>query len=402
VLCPRVDEVQRFDGFGPSVLASDTEPAAVEWVPPADLRSSRRVIRQRVTAAPGVYGMVNAEGELIYVGKSKRLRDRLLTYFSSNAAPSKARRIIRQTKRVLWERAPTELAALVRELELIRRFEPRYNVQGQPGRLRPAYIALGRGPAPYVYVTTKPSPRDGMAFGPVRGVRLHRRVARLVNNGFQLRDCPATRRIRFADQLELFDRERPPRCHRREFGMCLAPCAAGCSRGEYAERVRAARDFLQGRDVSLLDELEAGMRSAAARRQFEIAANLRDAREALVQLDRRLGRLREARRRYTFVYPMPGYGGGESWCLVRGGHLIAACKAPRGRRSAQECLALVEGVYSANGRDGCDGRPEDLDMLQLVGSWFDEHPEEYRRTLAPDRAAAICRAKACDFVADPL
>ena len=98
--------------------------------PPARVVRSRHSPEQRPTGnpevdppgaphAPGVYGMVDRDGELIYVGQSKSLRNRLVSYFAGSA-PSKARRIIAHTHRLVWETAPDELAALLRQLELIR------------------------------------------------------------------------------------------------------------------------------------------------------------------------------------------------------------------------------------------------------------------------------------------
>ena len=102
------------------------------------------MIRREVPCAPGVYGMVDRQGELIYVGQSKSLRNRLVSYFAGSA-PCKAQRIIAHAQRLLWETAPDEFAALLRELELIRRRRPQFNVRGQPNRRRPPYLILGRG-----------------------------------------------------------------------------------------------------------------------------------------------------------------------------------------------------------------------------------------------------------------
>jgi excinuclease ABC subunit C len=394
VLRPLVDEIRSFEGFGPCLLASDGEPPAAELVRCADARATRKLIRQRVAPAPGVYGMISAEGELIYVGKSRRLRDRLVSYFSGGSPPSKAQRIIRHTQRLVFEKAPGELAALLRELELIRRWRPRYNVRGQPRRMRKAYLCLGRGPAAHAYLAGKPSRRADVLFGPVRGGRHARRLVRLLNDCFGLRDCAAAVPILFSDQRELFAQKRPARCLRHEFGTCLGPCVGACSSREYAERVAAARDFLVGRDRSVLRRLEHEMRSAAGARQFERAASLRDTWEALGELAGQLRRLREVRRRYTFVYPMAGYGG-EAWCLIRHGHVVAATDAPGDAERARRGLELIGQVYGEEGGNGAGQTPEDLDMLQLVASWFQHRPEELARTLSPEDAAGFCRARAC-------
>ena len=395
MLRPLIENVQVFDGFGPCLLACDAEVPAVDLDLPRDRRSARRLIRRHCLPVPGVYGMIDAEGELIYVGKSKGLRNRLLSYFSKTSEPSKARRIVERTRRLVWEAAPGEFAALIRELELIRRFRPRFNVRGQPRRLRRAYVAVGRGPAAYVYLTFRPSARDDALFGPVRGKRRYRRAVRLLNDWFQLRDCSGRVPIRFSDQLELFGKGRAARCLRHEFGTCLAPCAAGCTRREYANRVRRAESFLRGRDVSLLGRLEAEMRSAAADAQFERAAAVRDTWEELRGLHQQLQRLEEARQRYSFIYPISGYRDRETWCLIHRGHVVAAAPSPRFGRSARRCLDLIERTYSTNGTSRSPHPPEDLDGIHLVSAWFRQYPEEFGRTLSPKEAVRICRAKAC-------
>ena len=155
-----------------------------------DSRETRKVIRREAPCAPGVYGMVDRDGTLIYVGQSKSLRDRLVSYFAGSA-PRKARRIISHTHRLLWVTAPDEFAALLRKLELIRRWRPRFNVRGQPNRRRPAYLILGQGPASHVYLAGAPAKGDTLVFGPVRASRSCRRAVRALNDYFQLRACAA-------------------------------------------------------------------------------------------------------------------------------------------------------------------------------------------------------------------
>src|SRR5437899_4372064 len=110
----------RFVAFGPSkLLPTDSAPLSrIEGKRPISLRNQ---VGKSCPRLPGVYGMLNAEQELIYVGKAKCLRSRLLSYFRTKSRDRKAAHIIRQSRWIVWERAPSEFAALVRELELIRR-----------------------------------------------------------------------------------------------------------------------------------------------------------------------------------------------------------------------------------------------------------------------------------------
>ncbi len=377
-----------FDGFGESELTPAGHPATGDLELCADQRACRGLVRSRCQPVPGVYGMIDDQGQLIYVGKSKALQKRLLSYFSQGDTASKARRIIARTRRLVWELAGHEFSALVRELELIRRWRPRFNVRGQPRRLRSYYLCLGRGPAGHAYLAARPAPRSQWLFGPVRS--RWKDAVRTLNDCFQLRDCSDRVPIRFRDQLELFSQQPAPGCLRHELGACLGPCAAACTQASYDERVLAAKRFLEGSDRSLLDRLHADMRSAAAVRQFERAAYLRDLWRELAALADHLESLRDARRRFSFVYPLPDSGGAWRWVFVRHGQVVAASEAPRNRPTTRRCLKLLEETYRSD-PDPLHQPREDHDMLLLVNGWFRQFPEEFGRTITPDDAIAMCQ-----------
>ena len=360
---------------------------------PADRLDRRRAIREHCRPIPGIYGMIDAQGELIYVGKSKSLCDRLLSYCTPAAEESKSGRIIQRAVRLVWETAADEFAALLRELELIRRFRPQFNVQGQPERLRRSFVCLGRSPAAYAYLAGSPSARSDFCFGPLPGVTRWRDAVRRLNDVFGLRDCSDRVPIRFADQRELFVEPRAPACIRHELGTCLGPCAARCTSGDYADRLAAAAAFLRGDEDTLLPRLEATMRSAAAAGQYERAATVRDTLADLGRLREQLQCLTDARGHYRFVYPLPASRGGETWYLLRRGQVAAAVRAPRDRRSADRCLDRLDTVYFHPPEDS-PPMPEDLDFLLLVPSWFKRHPGELLRTLTPEAAAEACRNRA--------
>jgi excinuclease ABC subunit C len=366
-----------FTGFGPTAYTPDgapAQPAAVRGSRPARLRAA---VRRACPRQPGVYGMLDAAGELVYVGKAKCLRTRLLSYFRPNSRDPKAGRIVEAARVVAWEPAACEFAALLRELELIRRWRPRFNVQGQPRRLRRCYVCVGRRPAPYVFLAPKPPATASVCFGPAPNGNTLREAVRRVNDWFRLRDCPQKQTMVFADQRELFPVERSPGCLRHEIGACLAPCAAACSRGDYSASVRAALRFLEGADESPVQGLERAMHAAAAAQEFERAAVLRDKWQALKWLSRHLGRVRQAARR-SCVYPRPGRDG-EVWYLIDRGRVRAVIPAPRGD----------EGRV-ARAPDGFDGGAaagtlslDEIDEALLIDAWFRRHPAEKERTLGP-------------------
>ncbi|MBY0523060.1 MAG: GIY-YIG nuclease family protein [Gemmataceae bacterium] len=375
-----------FAGFGPNRLYPWPEPNTLHQVHARPGRSLRAAVRQECPRHPGVYGMVNARNELIYVGKAKSLRTRLLSYFRKRGQDPRARRIIQQARSIVWEFAPSDFAALLRELELIRRWQPRCNVQGQPRRRRRTFLCLGRRPAPYAFLSARPPSGAVACFGPLfSGPRATEAVRRL-NDWFGLRDCPQKQEMVFADQAELFPVLHSAGCLRLEIGTCLGPCAAACSRTAYDDRVQAARAFLEGNDRTPLDSLHKDMSAASEAMAFERAGMLRDKLAALQWLFDHLDRLRQARDRHTCIYPVSGHGGRDLWYLIRRGWVAAALPTPRDDDSRRAAEALIESVYGQPSIGTEPTRLEEIDGVLLVAAWFRKRPEERTRAINPHGA----------------
>ena len=231
---------------------------------------------------PGSTGCTDPDDEPLYVGKSVRVRTRLLSYFRAPRG-EKSWDLIRETSRIEWDYIPNEFYALIREMKLIQRWQPRFNVQHKRRRI---YA--------FVKVTHERAPRVGSG-EPRRGGQCHLlralspRVRALADTVRQLvhvlglRDCPATTPVFFNDQLEMFEAGRLPHCIRAEIRTCLAPCCGATSAAEYRAAVELARRFLEGRAEAPLAELERTMRSAAERLDFEYAAVLRDRLDRLTE-----------------------------------------------------------------------------------------------------------------------
>jgi excinuclease ABC subunit C len=365
---------QAFTGLGPSLLrpVADAPLTIVTGRRPRQLRTA---VREQCPRKPGVYGMVDPSGELIYVGKAKNLRSRLLSYFRPNSRDPKAGHIVGCTVLLAWEEGPSEFAALLRELELIRRWRPRFNVAGQPNRQRRSYLCLGREPAPYLFASSRPPGTAEAVFGPLPGFRRPREVVRRLNDAFRLRDCPQAQSMVFAEQNELFAVERRAGCIRLELAACLGPCAAACTRAGYREAVRAAQAFLAGEDRGLIEAMERDMAEAAAGMQFERAAALRDKLEQIVWLDRCLTRLREAQQ-HSFVYPVASARGGELWYAIRRGRVVAVVEKPADE-DAPRVAGMLAGIVGA--RDVGPLSLEEVDGVLLVDGWFRRYPGELTR-----------------------
>lgn len=374
----------RFVDFGPTACVPagiERRTARLEGTRPAQLRAQVRLL---APARPGVYGMIDQGEQLIYVGKAKNLRVRLHSYFRKKGRPAKAGRMIGLTRSIVWEILPSEFASLLRELELIRRWRPRCNVQGQPLRRRLAFICLGRAPAPHLYLSRTITSRVQAAFGPITaGARAVDAVRRL-NDYFRLRDCPQPQEMIFPDQPELFPGVRDPGCLRMEIGACLGPCTGLCVRGDYDAQAKKARAFLTGNDLSLLADLRGRMETAAKAQEFERAAGLRDRWAVLQWLADRLARIRQAQADMSFIYPVAGWDGSTTWHLIHGARPIAAVAKPRDAADGKKAAERIEAVYRhASGL--LDGY-EHADSMMVVMQWFRKHPGERKNCFPPTAA----------------
>ncbi|NNJ27816.1 GIY-YIG nuclease family protein [Alienimonas chondri] len=403
-----------FQAFGPNPFAAPGPPAPLHVVEARQKKTLKDRMRAACPRRPGVYGMVDAAGRLIYVGKSKALRTRLLSYFGKSAQGEKAAKIIRETRTLVWEETGTDFASLLRELQLIRTWRPRWNVKDQPRSRRPRYLCVGRGPARCVFVTTAP-PKDAVAFGPFRGRRLLTTAAEALNHHFGLRDCTGKVTLHWADQAELFPSDKRPGCLRIDLGTCLGPCAGACTRSAYAAREEACLRWLRGLSEAADGEdpaatLAERMGRAAREMRFETAAKLRDSAAAVEWLATRLADLRTVRETFHFVYPTVAGGGGPDgkpeknrdaggpedgrrlWYLIERGHVAGVVHDPvadrRRRKPAERALAAWVDDGRLLPRHHIPPHP----TVNLTGHWFRTKPEELGGVLTPAEALEACRS----------
>ncbi|MBI1833160.1 MAG: GIY-YIG nuclease family protein [Planctomycetes bacterium] len=378
---PQLFQDGRFVELGSSAYLPKDVPirtSRIDAAKPAELRGQVRMLAPN---QPGVYAMLDADAELIYVGKAKNLRTRLHSYFRRKGRPPKAGKIIARARSILWEVLPSEFASLLRELELIRRWRPRWNVQGQPLRRRLTFVCLGRAPAPYLFLSRKVTTQVQAAFGPVTAGRVALDAVRRLNDWFKLRDCPQPQEMIFPDQGELFPGIRPAGCLRLEIGACLGPCTGTCERRDYQRQAKHASDFLAGIDLTALDQMRAEMDAASVAQQFERAAALRDRWSAVAWLAERLERVRKAQREMSFIYPVAGFDGATLWYLIHGARTVAVVEAPHDANSRKIAAEQIEAVY--RGRADLLDSYEHVDSMMVVMQWFRKHPHERERCLAP-------------------
>jgi excinuclease ABC subunit C len=345
----------------------------------------RDCVRSDCVDRPGVYRMLSSDGEIVYVGKSKRVRTRLLSYFRCAYPEDKGARILREADRIEWDYTPSEFAALLEELRLIKRYRPRFNVAMKRDARHFAFIKLTRGPAPKLLVVRGAGQDDAAVYyGPFQGALRVTEAIRELNDVLGLRDCALDRRMHFSDQRELFQLQpRTPGCIRYEVKKCLGPCVAACSADDYAGRVKLARAFLDGTDDGPIDTLRQDMEAAAERLEFERAANLRDKLHRLESLKEQFIRFRFAVETLSFVYPVSGYDGDDRVYVIRRGRVRAELPTPQTVRERAALRRSVAEVFERAEHKGAQIPTHEIDELLLLSSWFRRFPSELARTTAP-------------------
>lgn len=352
----------------------------------------RADVRARAEDRPGVYRMLAEDGEIVYVGKSKRVRARLLSYFRCAFPEDKGARVVREATRIEWEYTPSEFAALLEELRLIKSVRPRYNVAMKRDARHFAFIKLTTGAAPKLAVVRGAGADDAQIYyGPFQGAQRVSEAVRELNDVLGLRDCRADQPMHFADQPELFDVfPRTPGCIRFEIRKCLGPCVGGCSAREYDRRVALARSFLEGADDGPIAALRQEMEAASAALEFERAALLRDRGQRLEGLREQFARFRFGVETLSFVYPVSGHDGDDRLYLIRRGRVRGQSPAPRTPQERDGVMALVADAFADTPREMSSLPAHEIDELLLLSSWFRRFPAELERA----RSAA-------DFLASP-
>jgi len=342
----------------------------------------REQVRAKAENRPGVYRMYGPGEELLYVGKSVRVRSRVLSYFRA-ARGEKAWELIREADRLEWDYVPNEFYSLVREMKLIQRWRPRFNVQHKRKRIF-AFVKVTDEPAPRVLPVSRVVEDGATYYGPFPRVRALARTIRELARTLELRDCPGPTPVFFDDQLEMFEGGRVPRCMRADLRTCLAPCCGRPTADAYRERVQLARRFLDGLGQSPLSELARGMAEASARRDFEYAAILRDRLERLTEFQAQLVAFRGAVEDLTFLYRVPGFAGDDRLYLIRRGRVRKEMAHPKSRRARERVARAIDEVYGAPEPGPSGLSAQDAAEILLVARWFRMKPGERERTVEPE------------------
>lgn len=238
------------------------------------------VVRQLATLPerPGVYLWKDAKGAVIYVGKAKRLKSRVRSYFAADYSDSPKNRMLRRKIHDLETLVvSSEAEALLLENNLIKEHQPRFNILLRDDKSYPRIAVTLGEPFPRVLVVRRVDIPGARFFGPYTDVSVLRRTLRVIRRIFTVRSC----------HYRLLE-ERPDRpCLDYHINRCLAPCVELQSQEEYRRMIDDVVAFLEGKTVQVRSSLRRRMEAAAARLEFERAAELRNSMQWLEQLEQK-------------------------------------------------------------------------------------------------------------------
>ncbi len=242
-------------------MTDDGLPGLPAFVPASQLAAASREGFRPGPDVPGVYLFRSAVGEVVYVGKARSLRRRVLDHL--RARIEKDGSIVAQSASVEFVPTESEREALLLEASLVKQYQPPMNVLLKDDKSYP-YLAVTVGEeVPRVYLVRRPRRRSGvLLFGPYTSAREARGVERLLGDLFQLRRCVRLPKVA---------------CLYYHLKVCSAPCVGAIGRDAYRARIEQATDILRGRTALVRPAVEEEMRRAAGREEFERAAMLRDA-----------------------------------------------------------------------------------------------------------------------------
>jgi excinuclease ABC subunit C len=243
-----------------------------------NLREPVETLRAKAASlprSPGVYSWLDVKGTVIYVGKAKDLRARVLSYFRTEGdGRLQVPQLMAHAVGLDYLVTGSEIEALIAEAAIIRARQPRYNVRLKDDKRYP-FIKITNEDFPRVYVTRTVSDDGGRYLGPYTDVKALRRTIELVNSIFPLRKC----------RTPVAGRSRA--CLNHQIKKCSGPCMGYVSREDYAATVEDAYRFLTGRNEDLIKDLTRRMNEAADALQFEKASELRDLSMAVRKVNER-------------------------------------------------------------------------------------------------------------------
>jgi len=233
---------------------------------------------KRLDGSPGVYRMLNAKGEILYVGKARNLKARVSNYARPSGHSARIARMIRETASMMFLTTRTETEALLLEQNLIKQLKPRYNVLARDDKSFPNILIATDHPYPMIKKHRGARKEKGHYFGPFASAGAVNRTLNHLERVFLLRNC--------SDAM-FESRTRP--CLQYQIKRCSGPCVGKISEAAYGALVDDAKRFLEGKSTTIQRELADQMQAASEAMEFERAAALRDRIKALTNVQQSQG-----------------------------------------------------------------------------------------------------------------
>ena len=242
----------------------------------ADIKQGLEILKKHIKVAPekpGVYRMIGADEKVLYVGKAKNIKKRIVAYSHINKLPYRLQRMVSEIRRMEFIIVENEAKALLMENELIKRLEPRYNILLKDDKTFPHLVIDVESEFPSLRKYRGKRNDKSKYFGPFASVLAVNNVLDTVQKAFLLRSC--------RDNV-FKNRERP--CLMYQIKRCSAPCVGRISKEDYHKLVREAVDFLDGKNTKIQAELSEKMQEASDRMDYEQALIFRDRIRALTNV----------------------------------------------------------------------------------------------------------------------
>lgn len=330
---------------------------------------------------PGVYLFKDKPGEVLYIGKAAVLADRVRSYFLKSADHSpKTSLLVSQIADLETMVTRSELEALILESNLVKRHKPRFNVVLRDDKQYPYLRLPVKENFPRLSIVRRVKKDGALYYGPYTPAGALRETLKVIKRVFPLATCT----------IDINGKAERP-CIEFEIKRCMAPCTGNQSQEDYHQIVRQVRQFLEGHDRELLDELRTRMEAAAEHEEFEEAARLRD---RIFKIERTLERQRITQTasvdQDVIGIARQGSAVDLQLLFVRGGLLIGRKDFfwPQSADATDEELvrSAVEQFYNKEGQPPRELLiPVDIPDADLLARWLSGKRGETVRVLAPER-----------------
>lgn len=218
--------------------------------------------------SPGVYKFLNSENKILYVGKSKNLKNRVKSYFQKDKN-KKIANMIKETTKIDFVLSETEHDALLLENNLIKENKPKYNILLRDDKSFP-YIVISKERFPKIYSTRKVNHKKEEVFGPYTNVKSMRSILKLIKNLYKIRNC------NYVLSSENIDNEKFKVCLEYHLGNCKGPCENKQDEEEYVNDINEIRNILKGKTIELTKSLKEEMINYSKDQNYEKAQEIKD------------------------------------------------------------------------------------------------------------------------------